>query len=193
MAVQWWRIKAAYLKGDVTYRELAEKYKLSERTIRSRASKEAWGKERDKVRTEVSQAIHASAVRAREEQLMKLIEANDLMIEALLDMAGKVKEKPMLLFDEKCTLKNAESMAKAIQTAAQTQRDLHKLPTLDQDMRKKEEAQRKREAKAKTDLDREKWAMAKSEKENEAGLDGGVNWKIELPDELQAEGGELDG
>lgn len=184
MATQWWRIRDAYLTKGMTYKELAQKYRLSERTIRNRASKEGWGKEKDKIETEARQEAHARAVRGRAEQLEKLIEANDLIIDSLLAMAGLVKEKPKFyLMDDHQTLKNAESMAKAIQTAAMTQRDLHKLPTLDQDMRKKEEAQRKREAKEKLAIEKEKWQL---EKENRTGGPGGnpkLIWVVHEPEE----------
>ena len=183
MATQWWRIKAAYLEKGMTYRELAQKYKLSERTIRNRASKEGWGKEKDKIETEARQELHARAVRGRVEQLEKLIEANDLIIDSLLTMAGLVKEKPrFFLMDDHQTLKNAESMTKAIQTAAMTQRDLHKLPTLDQDMRKKEEAQRKREAKEKLAIEKEKWQLEKETRTG--GPDGNPKliWVVHEPE-----------
>ncbi len=184
MATQWWRIRDAYLTKGMTYKELAEKYKLSERTIRNRASKEGWGKEKDKIETEARQEAHARAVRGRAEQLEKLIEANDLIIDSLLQMAGLVKDKPKFyLMDEHQTLRNAESMTKAIQTAAMTQRDLHKLPTLDQDMRKKEEAQRKREAKEKLTIEREKWEAEKLAKAG--GRDGNPQliWVVHEPEE----------
>ena len=184
MATQWWRIKAAYLTKGMTYKELAQHYHLSERTIRTRASKEGWGKEKDKIETEARQELHARAVRGRAEELEKLIEANALIIDGLLEMSRLVKEKPRYyLRDEKQTLKNAESMTKAIQTATQTQRDLFKLPTLDQDMRKKEEAQRKKEAKQKLTIEQEKWEAEKAK--TTAGTDGQPKliWVIHDPEE----------
>ena len=192
MATQWWRIKAAYLKGNITYKELAEKYKLSERTIRNRAYKEGWGKEKDKVQTEVSEKIRATAVRARVEQLEMLITANDRMARAIDKLTEEIEKNPKILLGSKGDGKAADSISKAILTTIQCQRDLHKLPTLDQDMRRKEEAQRKREAKAKMELDREKWALVKQEKANEQAGANGAKWKIELPDELTVEGGEID-
>lgn len=198
MAIQWGRIKTAYLKGDCTYADLAKRYKVSERTIRTHASKEGWGKERDNLKTEVGQAIHARAKKARIEQLEKLIEANDMVIDGIVALARAIKEQSAegkysrLFVDDKGGLKNAESITRAIQTATQTQRDLYKLPTLDQDMQRKAEAQRKREAKAKMDLDKEKWEVAKKEKA-EINSDGSRMWQINMPPELTEQGGELDG
>jgi hypothetical protein len=179
MATQWWRIKAAYLKGDVTYKELAEKYKLSERTIRTRAANEGWRKERDKVKSEVSQAIHATAVRAREEQLQMLITANERMARSLMDLTEEIQKNPKILLGAKQDGKAADSISKAIQTTINCQRDLHRLPTLDQDMRKKEEAQRKREAKARFELEKEKLQLQR-ERNGDEGTD--VTWVIEVPE-----------
>ena len=186
MATQWWRIRDAYLNKGMTYRELAEHYHLSERTVRNRASKEGWGKEKDKIEAEARQATHARAVRGRVEQLEKLIEANEMIIDGLLSMAALVKAKPeVLLVDEHQTLRNAESMTRAIQTATMTQRDLHKLPTLDQEMRKKEEAQRKREAKEKLAIEKEKWEIDKAAKTG--GPDGSPKliWIMHEPEDAE--------
>ena len=192
MATQWWRIKAAYLKGDMSLSQLAKKYNVGLSTIKAHASKEDWKKERDQINTEASQAVRARAREDREQQLQQLMEANNDTIAALVDLASKVKKNPMLLFDEKGSLKNAESLTKGIQTAAMTQRDLHKLPTLDQDMQRKAEAQRKREAKEKANLDREKFELQKKRDEHDATA-GTVTWQIIMPKELKEQGEELDG
>lgn len=188
MAIQWGRIKTAYLKGDCTYDDLAKRYKVSERTIRNRASKEGWKKERDNLKAEVGQAIHARAKESRIENLEKLIEANNLVIDGLLALAQSIKDGSgegkysRLFIDDKGGLKNAESITKAIQTATATQRDLYKLPTLDQDMQKKAEAQRKREAKARLDLDKEKFELDKQRKTQDDSSAGGQIWEIVVPE-----------
>lgn len=185
MATQWWRIRDAYLQKGMTYKELAEKYHLSERTIRTRASKEGWRKERDKIESEARQETHARAVRGRVEELEKLIEANELVIDGLLELARIVKSRPRMLNHSKSGLKNAESMTKAIQTAVQTQRDLYKLPTLDQDMRKKEEAQRKKEAKVKLEIEKEKWEIEKTAKTGGPEGNPKLIWIVHDPEDAE--------
>ena len=192
MATQWWRIKAAYLKGDMSLAKLAKKYNVGISTIKAHASNEGWKKERDQINTEASQAVRARAREEREQQLLQLITAQDDTMEALVKLAAKAKNNPDLLIDDKGTMRNAESLTKAIQTAVQTQRDLHKLPTLDQDMAKKAEAQRKREAKEKANLGREKFEFTKKQKED-GDAAGGVTWQINLPKEIIQQGVELDG
>ena len=188
MAIQWGRIKTAYLKGDCTYKDLAKRYKVSERTIRNHASKEGWVKERDNLKTEVGQAIHARAKESRIENLEKLMKANNMVIDGLLALAKKIQTESAdgkysgLFVDDKGGLKNAESITKAIQTATATQRDLYKLPTLDQDMQKKAEAQRKREAKARLDLDKEKFELDKQRETQDDSSEGGQIWEIVVPE-----------
>lgn len=49
MAADWKKIKAEYLRGGVSYRELAKKYGVSFSTLRKVASKEKWTDLRNKV------------------------------------------------------------------------------------------------------------------------------------------------
>ena len=167
MAVQWGRIRQGYMSGK-SYKELAEKYKISVKTIQNRASKEGWVKDKGKIKEEVGKKIVERVVRVRVEEL------GENLMQLALDKAG--------------TMKNIESLAKAIQTAVQTQRDLYKLPTLDQDYRKKEAAQRKREAKEKLALDKERLEI---EKQKAAGDDKGNDqelWQIVAPDGTVVDG-----
>lgn len=188
--VQWGRVRQGFMAGK-DYQELSARYGVSVKTIQNRASKEGWTKEKGKIKEEVGEKIHARVVRVRVAELEKLMDANGSLIDALVDLSTKIAEKAaggnfMDLFDRAGSMKNTESLAKAIQTAVQTQRDLYKLPTLDQDFRKKQEAQRKKEAKEKMALDREKWEAEKKAAQIQA--EGGTTWIVETP-----EGEELDG
>ena len=179
MAIQWGRIKTAYLKGDMSLAELAKKYKVGASTIKKHASNEGWKKEKDQINTEVSQAIHARAKESKEKQLEELMTATDQLCDALVNITHLVKEKPALLLGPKGDAKAADSISRALLTAIQCKRDLHKLPTLDQDMRKKEEAQRKREAKARMEIEREKLQLQKDRNSDDTDS---VVWTIEVPE-----------
>ena len=189
MAAQWGRIRQSYMAGK-NYKELSEKYHVSVKTIQNRASKEGWVKEKGKIKEEVGEKIHARVVRVRVAELEKLIDANGKLIDTLVtltDRAADEKQTNCMMFDKAGSMKNVESLAKAIQIAVQTQRDLFKLPTLDQDFRKKTEAQRKRENKEKLAIEREKLELEKQKEKDEAETDTEI-WKIVAP-----EGIELDG
>ena len=186
---QWGRIRQSYMAGK-SYKELSEKYGVTVKTIQNRASKEGWVKEKGKIKEEVGQKIHERIVRVRVAELEKLMAANGNLIDTLVALtlqAADEQRMEKMMFDRAGSMKNVECLAKAVQTAVQTQRDLYKLPTLDQDMKKKEAAQRKREMKEKLALEREKWEAEKQRKAEDLSGDQQV-WQIEAP-----EGDELDG
>ena len=59
MAADWLKIKSEYVSGNVSYRELSEKYGVSQSVIRKRAAAEKWTgtktEQRNKIRTELEQ------------------------------------------------------------------------------------------------------------------------------------------
>lgn len=173
MATPWTKIRAEWLKGGKTYKALAEKYGLSERTIRTRASKEGWKNQKRQIADKVETETRERVVRARVNHLERLIAANDLLLEGLEKMAALIQAQPeALLFDKTGSIRNAESFAKALQTAAATQRDLYRLPNIDQKFAAK------------------KWKeQLKLEQQKMSGPDTSLEvWEIETP-----EGVELDG
>ena len=185
---QWGRIRQSYMAGK-SYKELSEHYGVSVKTIQNRASKEGWVKEKGKIKEEVGQKIHERVVRVRVQELDKLMDANGKLIDTLVEITTKTQGNELkLMMDKAGTMKNVESLAKAIQIAVQTQRDLFKLPTLDQDFRKKEAAARKKEAKEKLALDRERLEIEK-QKAAQSSQDASAEiWQVEAP-----EGAVIDG
>ncbi len=152
MAVPWTKIRAEWLKGGTTYKKLAEKYKVSEGTIKNRASKEGWQKQKLLIADKVSTELRDRVARTRVNHLEKLIDANEKLLDGLIKMAELIQKNPFqMLTDATGTLRNAESFAKAIETATKTQRDLYRLPNIDQKFAAKkwnaEQKQKKAEAK----------------------------------------------
>ena len=131
--IPWRKIKTEWLKGGITHQQLADKYKVNVKTIRNRAYKEGWGKEKGKIAEKVEEETRSRVVRARVNRLEKLITANEALLDGLVQMAQIIQKNPFQMFtDAQGTLRNAESFAKAIKTATETQRDLYKLPNIDQ-------------------------------------------------------------
>ena len=65
--------------------------------------------------------------------LEKLIDANEKLLEGLVEITELIRKNPFqMLTDANGTLRNAESMAKALQTATMTQRDLYGMKNIDQ-------------------------------------------------------------
>jgi len=133
MATPWTKIKAEWLKGGTSYKKLAEKYGLSERTIRDRASKEGWGKKKRQIADKVTTELCARVAHTRVNHLERLINASELIITGLEKLAAEVAADPVkYLQDKSGSLRSAESITKALQTATETQRDLYRLPNIDQ-------------------------------------------------------------
>ena len=154
MKAPWAKIRAEWLKGGITQKELADKYGLSVKTISNRASKEGWKNEKGKIREKTEEQLRERVVRARVNHLEKLIEANEKLLDGLVQMAEIISNKPReYLTDVNGTLRNAESFAKALQTATMTQRDLYRIPNIDQKFAAKKwrEQLKLEQAKAKKD------------------------------------------
>ena len=183
MATPWSKIKAEWLRGGTSYKKLAEKYHVSEKTIQNRSSNEGWRKDKGRIAEEVGKKLCARIVRVREEQLEKLARANEDLIDALVAIATGVKNGPVeMLTDRTGTLRNAESLTKAIQTAIQNQRDLFRLPSMDQQLKKAEFAQRKKEAKEKLALEKAKWEAEQREKAKAAEAASQTVWEVIEPE-----------
>ena len=163
----WGKIRAEWLKGGTTYKKLGEKYHLSANTIRNRASKEGWAKEKVQIRDKVGTELRGRIVRARVNHLEKLIDANEALLDGLVKLAELIRSEPeKMLVDKTFSLKSAESFAKALQVATMTQRDLYRLPTIDQKFAAKK-------WKEQLKLEKEKQGTGTAEQEI---------WKIELPE-----------
>lgn len=132
MAIPWDKIRAEWLKGGITQEELAKKYNIKLKTLQNRSSNEGWKKSKGKIREKTEELLQARVSRARANRLEKLITAQEDTLDALVALSEKVKEDPLLFFDEKGGLRNAESLTRAIQTATLTQRDLYSLKNIDQ-------------------------------------------------------------
>jgi len=123
---EWRKIRLEYVKGKTTYKALAEKYGISESTIRKRASKEGWRKKRDELGTKVEQKVLARMCDARAKEFLWIARANDRLGEALDNMLDFVKSQPPGKYED---MRGVESLSKAIAQVVQTKRDLYNLPT----------------------------------------------------------------
>ena len=137
-------------------------------------AEEGWKKEKGKIREKVEEQTRDRVVRARVNHLEKLIQANEALLDGLIEMAEMIQQKPRYyLRDQGGTLRNAESFAKALQTATMTQRDLYNLKNIDQKFAAKKwrEQLKLEQAKQKDsqESDQETWVIRAPEGEE---LDG---------------------
>lgn len=74
MAVNWKSIKKDYVHGDYTSRELSEKHKVPEGTIRARISREDWATTRSEVQQKIVSAATEKLANRTVDELAKFNE-----------------------------------------------------------------------------------------------------------------------
>ena len=125
-AAQWRKMRIEYVKGNTTYKKLADKYGVTDSYIRKRASKEGWGKKRRKLDTEVEQKVLARVCDARAREFELIAQVNDRMDAVLDNLLQFINDQPPKKYDD---LRGVESLTKAIAQVVQTKRDLYNVPT----------------------------------------------------------------
>lgn len=79
------KIKAEYIAGEVSYRELAEKYNVSESTLRKTASKEKWKDSRNEARTKAGQKVVEKVAEEQAKGAVLIDRINNTLLEAVAD------------------------------------------------------------------------------------------------------------
>ena len=125
-AAQWRKIRIEYVKGNTTYKKLAEKYGVGESTIRKRASKEGWRKKRDTLDTKVEQKVLERVCDARAQEFSLIAHVNDQMDLVLDNLLAFMAAQPPKKYDD---LRGVESLTKAIAQVVETKRNLYNVPT----------------------------------------------------------------
>ena len=150
----WRKLKLEYVAGKTTLKKLAEKYQVSESTIRKKASKDGWKKRRKQVSTKIEQKAIERLCDARAREFETIAQVNDRMSDVLDSLVEFIVQQPPDKYDD---LRGVESLTKAIAQVVAVKRDLYNVPTDEQ--KAKIEALRE-----KSKLDREKWQDEMAEK-----------------------------
>ena len=175
---EWRRIRIAYIKGNTTYRALAEKWQLTESYIRKRASKEGWGKKKRKLDEKVEQKVLERACDARAREFELIAQVNDRMDDVLANLVKFIGDQPPKKYDD---LRGVESLTKAIAQVVETKRDLYNVPN--EIERAKMEALRE-----KARLDRERFTQEQAEKAASKTAESGTVFRVVI----ESEEGEAD-
>ena len=125
-AAQWRKMRMEYVKGNTTYKKLAEKYRVGESTIRKRASKEGWRKKRNELDTKVEQKVLERVCDARAREFELIAAVNDRMDMVLDNLLEFIANQPPKKYDD---LRGVESLTKAIAQVVETKRDLYNVPS----------------------------------------------------------------
>lgn len=88
--VDWNTIKAEYIAGGISYRELAEKYGVSESTLKKKAAKEKWTELRNQAGTETELKIVDTI---SEEQADTAVSAVSLINDSAMNMLKQIADE----------------------------------------------------------------------------------------------------
>ena len=81
--LDWKRIKAEYIAGGKSLRELAEKYEVSHSTIQKKSMEEKWGNLRKKNRRKVEEKIIDSVSSTEAKKAVDIIDVADKLLEQI--------------------------------------------------------------------------------------------------------------
>lgn len=158
----WQRIRLAFVRGKYTYKQLAQKYGVSENTLEKRARAEKWQEARRKYRGNVAAKAQARAEEADAQRLAALQNAGTEMcdqLETLMKNAQKELHTHVGMFGEVVTMESINdrkmlNITKSIKTMASAMRDLYDIQTVAQ--------------KAQLEMAREEMALKQREQERRA-------------------------
>ena len=182
MNADWEAIKADYLTGELSVRELAEKHGVSANQIYKKASSDGWKKTLDKIRQKTEEKYVARVARTRAREIELIAGATEKMAALLDKTVDELSEQPT---DKRLrNLKGLAATASAIETNLQTAMKLLGIQT-----RAQEEAQKI--AKARLALDQRKQRYIEN-KDKDANAPKKVVFEVQLAPGQELEG-EIDG
>ena len=155
----WDEIKADYLSGEMTVKELAQKYGASANQIYKRASSDGWKKTLEKIRQKTEEKYVARVARTRAREIDVIASATGklgILLDKTVDELSELPTEKRLR-----SLKGIAATASAIETNLQTTMKLLGIQT-----RAQEEAQKI--ARARLELDRRKQRFAENQKAQDA-------------------------
>lgn len=98
MRRDWERIRAEYITGTETLRQLAERLKIPLSTIFNQASKGGWVEEKERERARIQAGVQAKAREKRIKREAVALERVETQIERLLDEIERALADPVQLY-----------------------------------------------------------------------------------------------
>ena len=84
--MNWKRIKAEYIAGGITLRELSEKYEVSYSTIQKKSMEEKWGNLRKKSRRKVEEKIIDTVSSKEAKRAVNIIDVADKLLAKITEV-----------------------------------------------------------------------------------------------------------
>lgn len=97
--MDWKKIKTEYIKGGISYRELAEKHGVSFGTLRNVAAREKWRELRDKTQIKLDTKLTEAVSDKQTERLCRLQQVTDDLL-AQIELIVKTVSLEGLLLDK---------------------------------------------------------------------------------------------
>lgn len=177
MRKDWMAIKAEYVTGKISIRELAEKYHISLSTIGTRAAREDWAEEREKERGKIAASVQERTREKRIKREAAALERITDQAERIIDEVAKSLNDPKQLYRHVIyTKKGIQEEQKLDKMDTRAARDyvamLLDLKALMADMGgilDKKTAEELKLKRARLNLDRQKAGMEKTD-EGETGI-----------------------
>ena len=182
MNADWEAIKADYLTGELSVKELAEKHGVTTNQIYKKVSSDGWKKTLDKIRQKTEEKYVARVARTRAREIELIAGATGKMAALLDKTVDELSEQPT---DKRLrNLKGLAATASAIETNLQTAMKLLGIQT-----RAQEEAQKI--ARARLALDQRKQRYIEN-KDKDANAPKKVVFEVQLAPGQELEG-DIDG
>ena len=110
--MDWKKLKAEYIAGGISYRKLADKYKVPFSTLKRRAALENWHDARIECCSKSTTKIVEIESDKQAERMRRLLSVSDKLLEAVEDAVDKFQAGELLL--EKGALKSLSGTIKDI-------------------------------------------------------------------------------
>ena len=110
--MDWRKLKAEYIAGDISYRKLADKYDVPFHTLRKQAAKEHWHDLRDETRAKAATKIVEIESDKQADRMKRLLTVSDKLLMAVEEAVDQFQAGELLL--DKGALKSLSGTIKDI-------------------------------------------------------------------------------
>lgn len=110
--MDWKKLRAEYIAGGTSYRELAEKYDVSFHTLRKQAAKEKWKALRDETATKTVTKIIEIESDKQANRMKRLLNVSDKLLKVVEDAVDKFQAEELML--DRTALKSLSGTIKDI-------------------------------------------------------------------------------
>lgn len=91
--IDWSAIRTAYITGEESQRQLADRYGVSRSYLAQRCRRECWVKERQQYNAKTVQRAVQQASRTRARDLAKLIRSSDILDDVMLELFERLSQE----------------------------------------------------------------------------------------------------